>query len=596
MAGKVLEIEQILTKDSLALDIANNYQTWENARAVKVDEWKETQKYIFATDTTKTSNSKLPWANKTTIPKLCQIRDNLFANYVAALFPKRNWLMWEGESPADEEIEKKKNIESFMLWCIDRNDFYDEVYKAVADYIDYGNAFLMPDWINRSTSKEGIKTGYIGPGVRRVSPLDIVFNPVAPSFADSPKIIRSVISMGELKNLIDQTPDEEERKSLNELYSYMKEVRLRVSTYDGSCQTRDEVFSLSGFQDFQNYLGSNYVEVLTFYGDAYDPVSDTMLKNYEIKVVDRHKIYSKKENPSYFGTAPIYHVGWRIRPDNLWAMGPLDNLVGMQYRIDHLENIKADVFDLTAFPPLKITGYVEDFDWGPFERIFVGDSGNVELMKVETNIATTDNQIAILEQRMEEMAGSPKEAAGFRTPGEKTKYEVQRLELAAGRVFQNKIQQFERALIENALNAMLELARRNSEVTTIRVFDSEFKLAIFKNLTAEEITGSGRIKPVAARHFAEQANKVQNLSSFFNSVAGSDEEVRQHFSSIKLAKLWESLLEIENDQIVLPYVRISERADAQKLTASAQQDAHMSSTTATGFRPGDADPEVLNGA
>jgi hypothetical protein len=41
-------------------------------------------------------------------------------------------------------------------------------------------------------------------------------------------------------------------------------------------------------------------------------------------------------------------------------MGPLDNLVGMQYRIDHLENLKADVFDLIAFPPLKIKGYVED--------------------------------------------------------------------------------------------------------------------------------------------------------------------------------------------------------------------------------------------
>jgi hypothetical protein len=32
---------------------------------------------------------------------------------------------------------------------------------------------------------------------------------------------------------------------------------------------------------------------------------------------------------------------------------------------------------------------------------------------------------------MEEMAGAPKEAMGFRSPGEKTKYEVQRLESAA---------------------------------------------------------------------------------------------------------------------------------------------------------------------
>ena len=47
-------------------------------------------------------------------------------------------------------------------------------------------------------------------------------------------------------------------------------------------------------------------------------------------------------------------AGWRPRPDNLYAMGPLDNLVGMQYRIDHLENLKSDVFDQIAYPILKI--------------------------------------------------------------------------------------------------------------------------------------------------------------------------------------------------------------------------------------------------
>src|SRR6185503_20996216 len=89
-------------------------------------------------------------------------------------------------------------------------------------------------------------------------------------------------------------------------------------------------------------------------------------RNHIITVVDRHKILNLKPSPSFFGRPPIYHAGWRIRQDNLWAMGPLDNLVGMQYRIDHLENLKADLFDLTAFPPLKVTGYVEDFEWRPF--------------------------------------------------------------------------------------------------------------------------------------------------------------------------------------------------------------------------------------
>jgi hypothetical protein len=28
-------------------------------------------------------------------PKLCQIRDNLYSNYTATLFPKRKWLVWD---------------------------------------------------------------------------------------------------------------------------------------------------------------------------------------------------------------------------------------------------------------------------------------------------------------------------------------------------------------------------------------------------------------------------------------------------------------------------------------------------------------------
>jgi len=593
VAGKVLEIESILTKDSLACDIGRNYQTWESARNIKVAEWKEIQQYIFATDTTKTSNSKLPWSNKTTIPKLCQIRDNLYANYIAAMFPKQNWLEWQGEGITDENREKKEAIESYMLWAIDRNEFYDEMAKVVYDYIDYGNCFVMPEWIDRTQVANGTKIGFVGPGIRRISPLDIVFNPTSPTFTDSPKIIRSVVSIGEVKSMIESgSIPADQKESALKLYDYMVGVRKQVATWNGSSETRDNLFQLAGFQDFQNYLGSNYVELLTFYGDAYDPDSDTMFRNYEIKVVDRHRVLCKQPNPSYFGTAPIYHAGWRTRPDNLWAMGPLDNLVGMQYRIDHIENMKADIFDLTRFPVLKVKGYVEDFDWGPGERIYTGDAGDVSLLNVETNILSSNSEIAVLEQRMEEMAGSPKEAAGFRTPGEKTKYEVQRLEMAAGRIFQNKIQQFERAVVENALNAMLELARRNVDVSVIRIFDTEFKLANFKTLTAEDITGAGRIKPVAARHFAEQANKVQNLNAFFNSAAGQDPEVRQHFSSVKLAKLFEALLEIESDKIVLPFVRISEQSDAAKMTAAAQQDVHMSTTTATGFRPGDSDPGV----
>lgn len=597
MAGKVLELSTIITEHTLGCEIGRNYQSWELARAPKIREWQELQQYIFATDTTKTSNSKLPWSNKTTIPKLCQIRDNLHANYIASMFPKRAWMDWEGDSDENEESPKVEAIESYMSWVVDRNEFYDEMVKAVYDYIDYGNVFVMPDWIDKT--QVGFKTikervGYVGPVFRRISPLDIVFNPTAPSFLESPKIIRSLISIGEVKEIIEASSfPEDQREDARKLYDYMQEIRNTAKSHVGTIASKDDLYDISGFDSYQTYLTSGTVELLTFYGDIYDMVTDTYLRNYEIKVVDRHCVLSKRSNPSYFGSAPIYHAGWRVRPDNLWAMGPLDNLVGMQYRIDHLENLKADIFDLTAFPVLKIKGHVEDFDWGPFERIYVGDSGDVIPITIDAQVLSAETQIKELEAKMEEMAGSPKEAAGFRTPGEKTMYEVQRLELAAGRIFQNKINQFERQITENILNAMLELARRMIDKTTIRIFDNDLKIANFRVVSAEDISGAGRIRPVAARHFAERALKVQDLNNFFSSRAGSDPSVLMHFSGVKLAKMWEELLNLEDDHIVLPYVRIAEQADAAKMTHAAQQDAAMVSATPTNHLPGDVDPTKL---
>lgn len=594
MVGKTLYIEDVLTPDNMACRISERFTEWEMLRRTKVNEWDETQQYIYATDTTKTANAKLPWSNKTTIPKLCQIRDNLYSNYMASMFPKRKWLVWEGETRTDEAITKKQAIEAYMAWVIDRNEFYDEISKLVLDYIDYGNAFSTVEWVDRRhviTNADGtqrMQTGYVGPVIRRISPNDIVFNPIAPSFAETPKIVRSLVSKGEVKEMIERmAADADDSEEAMKLWDYMKDIRHTAAEHSGDLRSKDSIYQVAGFDSFKSYLESEYVEILTFYGDLYDESKDEFLRNHVIKVVDRHKIISSKPSPTYFGTHPIYHCGWRLRPDSLWAMGPLDNLVGMQYRIDHLENIKADLFDLTAFPPLKIRGYVEDFEWGPMERIYVGDDGDVELLSPNVQALQANTEIAILEAKMEEMAGSPKEAMGFRTPGEKTKYEVQRLENAASRIFQNKIAQFERSKVEMLLNAMLETSRRHLDQVSIRIFDNDLKFAKFQEISVQDITGNGRIKPVAARHFAEQAQLIQDLTNFMGSSVGADPEIRNHFSSVKTARMIEQLLSLEDYKIVEPNVRVGERLEAQKMTAAAQEQLESEVMTPAGLQPGD---------
>src|SRR6266481_7102638 len=110
MTGTVLELKDIIQPDLLATRIIEYWVAWELDRQRKKVDWEEVRRYVYATDTTQTSNASLPWKNKTTIPKLCQIRDNLFANYIATLFPKRNWLVWEADNQDSNAVDKRDAI------------------------------------------------------------------------------------------------------------------------------------------------------------------------------------------------------------------------------------------------------------------------------------------------------------------------------------------------------------------------------------------------------------------------------------------------------------------------------------------------------
>jgi hypothetical protein len=585
IAGEVLELQNVISPDQRATRITEKWLQWETLRQNKKTDWEEIRRYVYQTDTTQTTNAQLPWKNKTSIPKLCQIMDNLIANYMATIFPKRSRdIIWEGANKKDATLMKTTAISNYMAWVITQTPFKQELSKIIHDYVQMGNCFAMPKWIdNRMLLEDGqTKVGYVGPGALRISPLDMVFNPTADSFVDSPKIIRSVVSMGKLRKLLKEMSNDDNKEEYEKLYEYLKEIRFRARTFQGDWIQRDHLYQMDGFTSFRAYLMSDFVEILTFYGDYYDYVNDEFQENRVITVVDRHKLINDKPNPSFFGQAPIYHVAWRMKQDNLWGMGPLDNLIGMQYRLDHLENMKADVFDLITYPVQKIKGFVEDFTWQPGEKIFVSEDGDVELVVPDVNALNANTESQYLMQLMEEMAGAPKEAMGFRSPGEKTKYEVQRLENASSRIFQNKIKQFEEHMLEPLLNAMLELARRNmSQTATIPVFDDEFNYNTFTTLSVDDITGVGRIRPVAARHFAEEAELIQNMTS----LTGSNlwPVVQPHFSGIKLAQIIEESFDLTEYEAVQPFVALAEQAEGQKMAQALEEQIHQSTMTATGM-------------
>lgn len=580
MAKKPLNICETYNQDGMAKYIAGNWLDLNSQRYSKINEWKELRNYIFATDTTTTSNSSLPWKNSTTLPKLCQIRDNLHSNYISALFPNDDWLRWEAYTQNDATKAKRVAIESYMANKTRESHFRTEMSKLLYDYIDYGNCFATVDF-EASYREDALKqkvVDYVGPKVRRISPLDIVFNPTANTFQDSYKIVRSLRNTGELTMMGEDEPD---NAYLQNALKNREALKQHMNAYGIEEQDKAEGFQMDGFGNYSSYLGSDYVEFLEFFGDIFNPDTGVVDRGRRVVVIDRMWVIDNAPIPSWFGTAPIFHVGWRTRSDNLWAMGPLDNLVGMQYRIDHLENLKADAMDLAVLPPLVIQGEVEEFVYRPGAEIHIDEGGGVtELGKNAQWVIQANNDINALEQRMELYAGAPREAMGVRSPGEKTAFEVQTLENAAGRIFQEKINTFEIELLERALNSMLETARRNLQGSDIiRVMDNDLGVTQFLKITKDDITANGILRPIGARHFAAQAQLLQNLQGVFNSPIG--QSIAPHLSSINLAKLVEDVLGLERFALFSPNKAVFEQADTKRLANQAQEDLQTEQTIPT---------------
>jgi len=294
---------------------------------------------------------------------------------------------------------------------------------------------------------------------------------------------------------------------------------------------------------------------------------------------------------SWLGRTNKEHVGWRDRPDNLYGMGPLDNLVGMQYRLDHLENLKADVFDQIAHPVVYQRGFVEDWEWGPGERIFGEVDSEVRVLSPDTTALNADFQMDLLMRNMEQLAGAPSEAMGIRTPGEKTAFEVAELQNAAGRIFQHKVQKFEEEFVEPLLNQMLESARRNMNgVEVVKIIDEDFAVAQFERITPDILNQRGKLYPMGARHFAKQAQTVQNLFGFINSAAYQDPAVVSHISGRKLAELLQEHLGLEQFDLVQENIRIAEQQQTQALAMQAQ-DVNAQEVAGRAFPTGEVPEE-----
>jgi len=570
MTGTVAQLENALEPNQLASAISNMYTTYKDGRSTWEEETAEVRDYIFATDTVTTSNSTLAWSNKTHVPKITQIYDNLKANYMSALFPHDDWLTWEAGSSDAAEQGKRKAVLGYMKNKLREGNFYTICSALIDDYIMMGNAIADVEFIKESkvdeTTGETI-AGFVGPRVVRTSPYDIAFNPLSQNFKDTPIIRRTVWTYSEFKRYVNERP--EDQKWLEEGITKLEERRNLGQAYSARDFQRAKAMQMDGFGSMHKYLNSGTIEVIELIGDIYDPVSDTFLKDRIVTIADRSVVLRNEQNPSWLGRSSTHHVGWRERPDNLWAMSPLANIVGLQYRINHLENSKADAIDLNIFPPIKVKGEVEDYEWAPGAEIQVDENGDVELLSPDLTALAVDQEIQFLMDQMELFTGAPREAMGVRTPGEKTAFEVQSLVTAASRIFQEKIRNFEINLLEPLLNSMLEVARRNVDGSdTIRVLEDAEGIEAFLTVTKEDISAAGKLRPIGARHFARQAQLVQNLIGLSQTPIWN--MIQPHMSRTATAKLAEQILGLEKFDLFGDNKGLLEDAESAQLAQELQ--------------------------
>lgn len=539
MPQKTFDLEVNLPKDSLARNISAKWLTWLEARGEWEERYRRTLQYLYSTTTdTIYGQASQPWSANVHIPKLTQLRDVLVTYELESLFSLADYYQFEGFTQDSNVKQNRELIRDLLRNILDEGKFKPVVEKLVYDYIDSGNSFTMPYWESKYvTDAAGVKSLFWeGVKATRINPLDIVFDPTAVSFDVTPKIIRTVLSLGEVALMAKTDPVMKKGFDMA-----MKNRRDVLSAMTNGDTIKGDQLEIAGFGNLSAYLTSDVVELLTFYGTLYDVDKDELHENVKITIMDRSCVLKEEPMEDLCGYDYIFKAGYRDRKDTLWGMSPLENLLGMQARIDFLENKRSDCYDASVNPIKLIRGNVDMPDaLGPGDEIRTDVDSDVRYLTPDTSILSADTLIANYEAKMEEFAGSPKEVLGFRTPGEKTMFEVNQLFTAATRIFQRQIRKFEQEIFEPLINAMLQLYLKKKAGQTIQLkyWDDINEFYSFKDVKIDDIKALGHIRVMGTSIAQEKSQMAQTLQMLGQNPLFLDDAVRNNFSPAVLGQIF----------------------------------------------------------
>ncbi len=556
--------------------IVQKFNEWKGNRSVADSNWKEIESYKYATDTS-TLKSNAPDADHTThIPITLEIAQDLHALLMKISMPHRDWFDFDPDDREAAKIETKLALEAYLKNRHKLSKFRKTISMLVDDMIDKGNCFPQVVFVDETKGGEEGKSGYVGPALRRISPWDIVFNPTAPSFKESPKIIRESVSLGEFAKRA-------EKFNWNpEAVKRVMTTRSGVHTANttGSTNDKDESYT-GGYGTREMYLLSGTVDLLWFYGDLFDLDTMTLSSDMMIVISDGESVLLEEPINTWDGKPHIFQGVWQRRTDNLWGMGPLDNIIGLNYQINHRENSKSTGLDKTIYPDRVYQGDVEEiYDADTGQTTYLApEGGGVQDLAPDTSFLSAIPEIDRLEEHARKAVGLPSDLVGFRSAGEKTFGEVTQLQAGAMRPFIDKAADFEADVLEPILSAEVELARKHMDATVTVPAAREGGFTPFINITPETMKVQGTWTPMGSSRFDRKNQILSSLSQL--SSTPLMEIARPHISGKGATELLGELMELEGTDFFKEFAQIIEGAEAVKLSQMAEKEIAASSTEAT---------------
>jgi hypothetical protein len=560
--GYVLTLDDV---DDVAVRISELWTRYNTERRNAITLNEEARKFTYATDIDATSAADLPHKNRTHQPKLTQIADTLKSQYFEASLSMPDFFKFPPPRSVNNAVATA--MEKWVRVKLEQRKFRETTGRQlINDYVDYGNCFVTVDYVIERDNQGRVR--YKGPSWNRVSPMNIVFNP-REDFKRSIKIEKKLFHISDIKEFPITYPNSGFKESI---INKAIDSRHPEGIDDWVEVVKNRGINMDGYGGFDQYFKQDMAEVLIYRGDIFNPTTGETQRNRVVYVMDKAHVIRNEPTQAPSGFDGIHHGGWRIRPDNTWAQGPLDNLVGMQYRIDHLENLKADVFDIIAQPVIFVKGddVMEPTEgYRPGAVYYGGIDSDVRMLSPDATALNADNQIANYHRMMEEMAGAPPETRGIRTPGEKTAFEVSKLDQNATMMFVDKARIFER-MLETMLKETFELMLINFDIEEyMEVFGEGTEAEALTALAMENTLARGEFVAIGARHWTRRNRETLEMQQFMQGPL-QDPKVRAHVDGSKLAAFWERKLNIEDEGIVEEYAGVIEDV---RLQAIAQEEA-----------------------